>query len=374
MEATIVRLTDLSVKALPAPAKGQKTHFDDGLRGFGVRVSPGGTRTFVLMHGTDRQLISIGRYPIISLSDARAEAKRMLAERTLGKHRPRSIPYAEARDAYLAECEKKNRPHTVYDYRRALERRFNFGTRQLSEITPQDIYRKLDRIDAPQEREYASTVAKMFFRWAVRRRYIEHSPCDSLPGRKTTSRSRILTDDEVKRVWNAAAEIGGSYGAIVKLLILSGQRRGEITALQISWIKDNGTITLPSEITKNKREHTFPTAAAAQQIIASVECEYSLLFPARGQSERPFSGWSKSKVELDKLCGASDWTLHDIRRTVASNLAALGVALPVIERLLNHVSGSFGGIVSVYQRHSFMPEMRAAVEKWNNRVLDILAS
>jgi integrase len=105
-----------------------------------------------------------------------------------------------------------------------------------------------------------------------------------------------------------------------------------------------------------------------------MECEDGLLFPARGQSVRPFSGWSKRKIELDRLCGASDWTLHDIRRTVASNLAALGVALPVIERLLNHVSGSFGGIVSVYQRHSFMPEMRAAVEKWNKRVLDILAS
>jgi len=98
------------------------------------------------------------------------------------------------------------------------------------------------------------------------------------------------------------------------------------------------------------------------------------MFAARGKSGTSFNGWSKSKVALDKLSGVTGWTLHDIRRTVASNLAALGVALPVIERLLNHVSGSFGGIVSVYQCHSFMPEIRAVVEKWNNRVLDILAS
>jgi integrase len=370
----------MTIKTLSAPEKGQRTYFDETVRGFGVRVSQGGTRTFVLMQGADRQLVSIGRYPIISLSDARAEAKRMLAERTLGRHRPQSVPYAEAKDAFLALCEEKNRPHTVYDYKRALERRFNFGARQLADITPHDIHRKLDVIRAPQEREYAAVVGKMFFRWAVRRHYIEHSPCDSLPGRKTTSRSRVLSDHELKRVWTAAKEMNGSFGTIVRLLILTGQRRGEIAALQKLWINlDDSTITLPAEITKNRREHTFPIGSISQSILTSRlhKDTPSFLFLARNSntsSPKSFSGWSKSKALLDKMSGVQEWTLHDLRRTCASQLAALGVQLPVIERLLNHVSGSFGGIVAVYQRHSFMPEMRSAIEKWEAHLSGLLKS
>jgi integrase len=88
------------------------------------------------------------------------------------------------------------------------------------------------------------------------------------------------------------------------------------------------------------------------------------LSPARGQSHQPFNGWSKSKAALDKLSGVTGWTLHDLRRTYATNMARLGVQLPVIERLLNHVSGSFAGVVGIYQHHSFMPEMRNAVERY----------
>ena len=103
------------------------------------------------------------------------------------------------------------------------------------------------------------------------------------------------------------------------------------------------------------------------------ETSDSFLFPARGRSETCFNGWSKCKATLDTLSGVADWTLHDLRRTFASNLAASGVQLPVIEKLLNHVSGSFGGIVAVYQRHNFMPEMRDAIEKWGARLNKILS-
>jgi len=372
----MLRLTDATIRNLPSPATGQKTHFDDALRGFGIRISQGGTRTFVLMYGADRQLLSIGRYPVISLADARAEAKRLLAEKTLGKRQPQSITYERAVALFLEDKAQECRPGTVSEYKRLLAVHFPFHG-QLAAITHADFERKLKRVDALSERNHALAAAKTFFTWALKHRYITENPtvAYSLVGRP--SRSRVLSDDELKRVWKAAKEMGANFGTIVELLILTGQRRGEIAALQTPWLNlADKTITLPAEITKNKREHSFPIGQSAASLISNFPTEASapVIFPARGKSSTPFNGWSKSKVALDKLSGVTGWTLHDIRRTVASNLAALGVALPVIERLLNHVSGSFGGIVSVYQRHSFMPEMRAAVEKWNNRVLDILAS
>ena len=103
-----MRLTDISIRSLPAPDKGQRLYYDEALPSFGCRVSQGGTRSFFVQHGADRQFTTIARYPVVSLADARAEAKRILAERTLGKHRTRSIPWEEARTLFVAACEKKN--------------------------------------------------------------------------------------------------------------------------------------------------------------------------------------------------------------------------------------------------------------------------
>src|SRR6202050_4123352 len=111
-----MRLTDLTIRSLAPPLKGQKLYYDDTLPSFGCRVSQGGTRSFFVQHGADRQFITIGRYPIISLADAREQAKHILAERTLGKHRPQSIAWDDALPIFLAACEKKNRPRTVRDY------------------------------------------------------------------------------------------------------------------------------------------------------------------------------------------------------------------------------------------------------------------
>ena len=111
-----MRLTDISVRTLPTPTKGQKTHWDDTLRSFGCRVSQGGTKSFVVQHGIDRRLVTIGRYPIVSLADARVEAKRILAEMTLGKHRPRTVRWDEALEQYLAASKEKNRKRTVDGY------------------------------------------------------------------------------------------------------------------------------------------------------------------------------------------------------------------------------------------------------------------
>jgi integrase len=398
-----MRLTDLTIRSLALPLKGQKLYYDDTLPSFGCRVSQGGTRSFFVQVGADRQFITIGRYhpDILPLAKARAEAKRILAERVLGKHRPQSIPFDEAKTLFLEACLRKNKARTHYDYSRLLKRHFNFGRAHLADITPSDIQRRLDRVaDTPAEQAYAARCIKIFMRWAERRHYLDTSPASRIEARsQSTQRTRVLSDRELKLIWRAcdhqeeadepapiAAKsrptprrgepkpppLPATFCTIVKLLILTGQRRGEVAALRKQWIS-SGTITLPSEITKNGREHTFPIGKLAASVLqSSIEAsDGHYLFPARGRSGTSFNGWSKSKAALDRLSGVGDWTLHDLRRTFASNLAALGVQLPVIEKLLNHVSGSFGGIVSVYQRHNFMPEMRDAMQRWEARLVTI---
>jgi len=399
-----MRLTDLSIRSLGPPVKGQKLHYDDTLPSFGCRVSQGGTRSFFVQVGADRQFITIGRYhpDILPLAKARAEAKRILAERVLGKRRPQSIPFDEAKDLFLEACQRKNKARTHYDYTRLLKRHFNFGRKHLADITPSDIQRRLDKVaDTPAEQAYAARCIKIFMRWAERRHYVDTSPASRIQARShSTPRARVLSDQELKLIWRACDHPGGAHKpaptavksrsakvraelkppslpaafcAIVKLLILSGQRRGEISALRKKWLSDD-TITLPNEITINGREHTFPIGQLAASVLESSTetSDADFLFPARGDSETCFNGWSKSKAALDSLSGVTGWTLHDLRRTFASNLAALGVQLPVIEKLLNHVSGSFSGIVAVYQRHNFMPEMRDAIEKWEARLNKIV--
>jgi integrase len=373
-----VHLTDIGVKALRAPERGQITYIDSTLPGFGVRVSQGGKKTFVLVHGRRRDRTTIGRYPILSLSQARNEAKRLLAERTLGNHRPASITFDEAFNLFLSTyCAQRNKASTTKDYERLLRTRFlpKFRGQPLEDITPHSIAAIVDKLlQTPSEANYAFAVARLFFKWAVKRHYLSHTPMEgmSLPSR-IRARDRVLSEPELVSVWRAADETGYPFGTITKLLILTGQRRGEIAALRWDYIdQKQKTITLPALLTKNNRQHTFPYGDMTARIFENVPYQDGVLFPARGNPEQIFSGWSKCKAALDKKCVIAQWTLHDLRRTFATNLAALGTPVHVTEKLLNHSSGTFGGIVSVYQRHSYMDEMRAAVSAWDSRLTALL--
>ncbi|MBI4273365.1 MAG: site-specific integrase [Rhizobiales bacterium] len=371
-------LTEITLRNLKPPARGQTTCMDDSLTGFGVRVSQGGTKTFTLLYGPSRQRITIGRYPTISLSSARQRARELLAEFTLGRTTPRTIRFNEAVELFLADHSKRNRPRTIKDYTRVLTTRFPFGDRRLADITAQDISRRIDKLEAtPTERNYAIVIIKMLFRWAARKHFVKHSPCEGLMTSKRTSRSRVLSHTELKSIWQACE---GAFGDVVKLLILTGQRRGEIAALEDHFVDlDKIAITLPETLCKNGREHRFPIGENAVSILRSVLVsrrpdKTTFLFPARGNPHAPFSGWSKSKIELDKRCGVENWVLHDLRRTFATNLAALEVPPHVVERLLNHSSGTISGVAAIYNRHGYMDEMREAIKKWEKKLKTLTAS
>jgi len=172
----------------------------------------------------------------------------------------------------------------------------------------------------------------------------------------------------LKSVLSVARSASSDFHNIVELLVLTGQRRGEIAALRVEWIDfKKRTITLPPSITKNKRQHTFPLGKTAETPLKRGAKE-SVLFPARGKAT-PFNGWSKAKPAFDRGCPIEPWTLHDLRRTFATNLAPLAVPVHITEKLLNHVSGTTGGIVAVYQRPAYLDEMRAAVAAWEKHLV-----
>lgn len=334
----MTRLTNLAIQRLPVRKGGQKTYWDDVLPAFGIRVGAR-AKSFVIMYGKDRRLKTIGRYPQISLSDARKEARRLLAQ--VSDSRP-SPAYREAKKAFLDECKARLRPRTVEQYRRYLDDLTFAG--DVGDITRQRLAKYLAS-------PHASITFKVFFNWCIKNDLIDRNP---VAGERISygSRSRVLTAPELAAVWHHE---DGIYTDIVKLLILTGQRKNEIASLQQVWIQD-GVIVFPSAITKNKREHMLPYGELT----------------ARYLQPRVWNGWSKSKKRMDDATGVEGWTLHDLRRTFATIHAELGTPIHVTEKLLNHTSGTLAGVAGIYNRHTYLPEMRQAVETYEAHIARIV--
>jgi integrase len=190
------------------------------------------------------------------------------------------------------------------------------------------------------------------------------------------SRDRVLSDDELFLVWEAADRIGYPFGPLVQVLALTGQRRDEVGCMRWSELSLESRLwTLPRERTKTDTAHEVPLSDKAIVALKALPrlAQSDFVFSSNGAGS--VSGYSKAKHRLDALLPADmpAWRLHDLRRTCASGLARLGINLPVIEKVLNHSSGSFAGIVGVYQKHSFADAKRQALEAWG-RHIDALVS
>jgi integrase len=358
-------LTDISIRALKPDVR--MDYWDAKTPAFGIRVGKH-SKTFIVKKGNRR--LTIGRYGDWTLQRARDEARRLLLQRQAGRH----VTVDTALSAFVEmHMLAKNRPSTRKEHERVLRRHLApVLKRKMEDVTKTDIIdivRQLHR--TPSAANHFFTVARVFFRWAHRHDYLVENPMAVLAmPHRLQSRSRTLSDDELKRIWHAA---DGTFGTIVRLLILTGQRRGEIAALETSWLDlEKKTLNIPANIAKNGRGHALPLGSLALSFLEPYLTATSLCFPARGTTT-PFNGWSKSKAALDKASGVTDWTLHDLRRTHATIHARIGTPLPVIERMLNHVSGTFSGVVGIYQRHDFLPEMRAAVETYEQNIRRLVA-
>jgi integrase len=382
-------LTDFSIKCLVPPSAGTVTVWDGALKGFGMRVSQGGAKTFVVLIASGRRQ-AIGRWPTLTLAKARIEARRLLAQKTLGKIRPVHTAFDDAKAEFLEACGRKNRSRTVEDYRRLLSRHFPYERSSVGSITGRDILRRLGKLaGTPSEQHHAFTAARAFFRWCVRQDIIERSPMENMEvPRNGTSRDRVLSDDELAAIYRTALNGSSPLHRIIALLILTGQRRGEIAHLERNWIdRKERIITFPARIIKNRHVHVIPLGDAAASILETIPQQITspYVFPAarttaKGKQTTVYNGWGKQKIAFDRELAnqgyeVAPWRIHDLRRTVASGMAALHVPQTVVEKLLNHLSGgTLSPIAQVYNRHTYLSEMRQAVGEWAAKLASFTAA
>jgi len=371
-------LTDLAVRSLKPPATGQYTFRDPTIPGFGVRISQGGTKTFTLMHGPDRKLTTLGHFPIISLAQARKKARDLLAARQLGIYQqvPKTT-FAEAYDIFLKGYKAKNRPKTVYDMERLVRRHLmaKFKNHRVAQVMTHELAVVFDGLlQTPAECKAAFAAARTIFRWLAKRGLIDRNPMVNMDVPvKLKPRKRVLTDDELRIVWEtcrAQNNLNPQFASIVKLLVLTGQREGQIAKLRGEWIdRDAETITWPAEAMKSGRVHILPLAPMALAMVG-VSPKEDFAFRARGR-DTPFNGFSTCKQAFDERADIAHWTLHDLRRTFSTGLARLRVLPHIKERILAH-STAKDPVEAIYDLHTYEPEMREALEKWERHLAALL--
>jgi integrase len=385
-----VMATALTVKSLEnlKPGLARREVPDGLLSGLYFIVQPSGKRSWAVRYrasGRPRKL-TLGQYPSVDLKSARELARSALAKVAGG-----ADPGAEKKAAKAAAIVPANdmveavvgrfvshyvrrqlKASTAHEVERILGKEVagSWRGRRLSQIGRADIHNLLDSIverGSPITANRALSWLRRMCNWAVERGVLGANPCAGIRAPSTeTVRDRVLSDAELKAVWEAAGALEPVYAGFIKLLILTGQRLREVSEMEWKEIDLDARLwTLPGKRAKNGVQHEIPMPDLAIEILKACPRIAGSDFVFTVSGRRPIQGHHIVKRRLDKLMpGTPSWTMHDIRRTVASGMARLGVNLPFIEKLLNHVSGSFAGIVGVYQRHSFADEKRAAMQTW----------
>jgi integrase len=303
---------------------------------------------------------------------------------------------------------KKNRPSTLQQVERILDTEVLpvWKGKSIHDITKEDVLKLLDDIaeDRPTLANRTLAIIRKWFNWMIDRNIIKTvSPCAGVkPPSGENPRERVLSTEEIKSLWHACNQVGVPFGPFVKLLLLTGQRRSEVAGMRWSEIDDSKrTWTLPGERTKNGVQHTIPLSAQAWTIINSLprikdgDTAGDYVMSTTGSSG--IAGFSKAKRQLDKLTQLSKpWTYHDIRRSVVTHLAEgwpvsrpnvpghaqneqtkddqenFSVAPHVIEAVVNHISGHKTGVAGIYNRATYAVEKKAALEKWADRLDEII--
>jgi integrase len=380
-----LKLTKSTIDPLPSSTK-EVIWWDTDLKGFGLKVTPAGRKVFLVQYrpAGDRRnprKYTIGEYGQVTPYQARVAAQQVLADRAAGrdpqaerqasKRRIASEQIEDLVTEFLARHAAQNRTagETERIFRREVLPRW--GNRMLGEVRKREVIALLDTVrerGAPVMANRVLAAVRKFFNWCISRGLLEVSPCAGvgLPTRER-ARHRTLSDEELAAVLKAAREIGHPFGSIVQMLVLTAQRRDEVGRLTWDQLDlDKAVWVLPPEHSKNGKPHLVHLSQPALDLIRNTPQVGELVFSGDGKGL--FQGYSKAKVRLDRLCGVSDWTLHDLRRTVVSGMARHGIAPHVADKILNHQSGTISGVAAVYQRHEFLQERKEALNVWGTFV------
>ena len=388
-----MKLTQKAVAALTLPV-GKTDHFewDDALPGFGyrLRVGAGGklSRSFVCQyrHGGATRRLLLGPAAVLGAEQARNMAKKALGRVANGEDPQADRLDRRGKDAhtfkvvvadYLATKQREVRARSYTEQARYLNGPYfqPLHNLALDQITRKDVAARLNRIsleNGPIVAARARAKVSALFSWGLANGLCEANPVvGTLAPKGSKPRERVLSDAELAAIWKACGN--DDHGRCIKLLILTGCRRQEIGGMAWSEFDfERGTWTLPAGRSKNGRAHTLPLLPAVLAVIEAVPhmAGRDQLFGQRGGG---FTGWSYGKAALDQRAGVRHWTVHDIRRSVATKLADIGVLPHVIEQILNHQSGHKRGPAGIYNRSSYEREVRAALATWHDYVRSLIA-
>jgi len=413
-----MRLTERKIGTLTVGgARKDRLVFDDTQRGLAVRVTASRSRSYLCQYTLNGQKwrVPLGSCSALSLSKAREAAAAIMGDVAKGKN-----PAAERNEAAAAEWAKRargrltlsvliqdwarlhlahRRPGYAAEAIRALRHGFaKHLDRPAEDLDRTTVVRVLDSLGRPHNDRgkgagsprrgagiagRTAAYGRACFAWAIKRGTVRNNPFAELPfAMVVTKRDRVLGDKEAAAIWRAAGEAADPFGTIVRLLMLTGQRRDEVAGMRWAEISEDWmTWTIPGTRTKNGVPHLVPLSQPARELLQgrlsggpedaqrAHDRHAKLVLVLPGERGTPFSGWSKAKSQLDSASGVSGWWLHDIRRTLATGLQRLGVRLEVTEAVLNHLSGSRSGVVGIYQRHEWAEEKRSALDAWAAHLL-----
>jgi integrase len=375
------RLTDKSIRGLKAPANGNVDYWDELLPGLALRVGHGGTKSFFVgtrVKGRYRRITLKPPFPHLELADARSQAREIIADAQGGigpevrKKRSEKGTFGVVADAFMQDYVRKKNLRTAGEYQRKINTDLlEWHDRHITDITRGDIKELLREKarGAPTSANRLKSLISKIFAWALKEEIIEASPAMKLdpPGGDENERERNLTADEIKIAWSAFDKIGYPWGPLWKMLLVTGQRRGEVAGMKWSEIAAGGW-RLPGERAKKGKGHLVPLSTLAREILNDVPEIGKHVFTIR--KDQPPKGWSRATRRLYALTPTiGDWHPHDLRRTFATQLRTLGIDRLVVSKLLNHAEA---GVTKVYDRYSADPEKIAAMELWANRLRDII--
>jgi integrase len=406
-------------KSLVSSAKPEsKDRFiwDDEVHGFGLKVTPAGGKSYVFSYsfGKQKARMKIGDHGAWTPQAARDEAKRLrrLVDQGIDPRNEKrqrnedrvNLEISAYIERFIDQYLSRNWSGAGYRDAAALLRKRvvpRWKGRHLKEIGRSDVAHFINAIEGAGSRRMHFALIRKMFKWAVSNGDIAESPIrDMDPPPTLPSRDRVLTDEELALVWNAAAQLGEPFGSFIRMLAITGQRRDEVAKMQWQELSRSQRMwTVPGERVKNAATNDVPLSNAAIAILDALagfgsKADEARRWPRTGfvfttTGKSAISGFSKMKNRLDAEMLAiakkvaeergddpeqvqlTPWRLHDLRRTLATGLRLLGVSLDATEAVLNHRSGSRSGIVQVYQRHEYKDEKRDALQRWSEHVLKV---
>lgn len=406
----------LTKRLIDATDAGPRDTFiwDDEVRGFGLKVTPAGRKIFVLQYrmggrGTPRRH-TIGTYGSLTPAQARdiaADLKHQIAKGT--DPRQSKIQYAIDREREADPANTINGLIDIFtskhlsglksgeDVRKLLERevRPQWGTRETAHVGRRDVVDLLNDIEdraGPYARNHATAAIRKMFNWATARNPDLPNPTGRLAMNPVTERDRVLSDDEIREIWVATDRLMSIFCPFTRILLLTAQRRNEVAGMTWSELGDiNKAIwSIPASRTKNGIAHEVPLSTAATEILKKMPRLGPYVFTTDALTS--ISGFSKFKHSLDTtilalreksglridattqdIATPQRWTLHDLRRTAATIMAKRGAPPHVVERVLNHISGTITGVAKIYNRHEYWDERRAAIESLSDYIRKITA-